>query len=63
MVKHKSRLKEIRQGTGLTIDQVVEATGISKRKEFIVQIAIQIYDFKGILVEIVFIHIFSCRKK
>ena len=31
MVKHKSRLKEIRQGTGLTIDQVVEATGISKR--------------------------------
>ena len=31
MVKHKSRLKEIRQGTGLTIEQVVEATGISKR--------------------------------
>ena len=31
MVKHKSRLKEIRQGPGLTIDQVVEATGISKR--------------------------------
>ena len=31
MVKHKSRLKEIRQGTGFTIDQVVEATGISKR--------------------------------
>ena len=31
MVKHKSRLKEIRQGIGLTIDQVVEATGISKR--------------------------------
>ena len=31
MVKHKSRLKEIRQGTGLTIDQVVETTGISKR--------------------------------
>lgn len=26
---NKSRLKEIRQGTGLTIDQVVEATGIS----------------------------------
>lgn len=31
MVKHKSRLKEIRQRTGLTIDQVVEVTGISKR--------------------------------
>ena len=31
MVKHKSRLKEIRQGIGLTIDQVVETTGISKR--------------------------------
>lgn len=31
MVEHKSRLKEIRQGTGFTIDQVVEATGISKR--------------------------------
>ena len=31
MVKYKSRLKEIRQGTGLTIDQVVVATGISKR--------------------------------
>ena len=32
MVKHQSRLKEIRQGTGLTIEQVVEATGISKRR-------------------------------
>ena len=31
MVKHKSRLKEIRLDAGLTMDQVVEATGISKR--------------------------------
>lgn len=31
MVKHKSRLKEIRLATGLTLDQVVEATGVSKR--------------------------------
>ena len=37
MVKHKSRLKEIRQGTGLTIDQVVEATGISKRTIIIIE--------------------------
>lgn len=31
MVKHKSRLKKIQQGTGFTIDQVVETIGISKR--------------------------------
>ena len=37
MVKHKSRLKEIRQGTGLTIDQVGEATGISKRTIIIIE--------------------------
>ena len=37
MVKHKSRLKEIRQGTGLTIDQVVEAPGISKRTIIIIE--------------------------
>ena len=37
MVKHKSRLMEIRQGTGLTIDQVVEATGISKRTIIIIE--------------------------
>lgn len=31
MVKHKSRLKKIRLDAGLTLEQVVEATGISKR--------------------------------
>lgn len=31
MVKHKSKLKEIRLQAGLTMDQVVDATGISKR--------------------------------
>lgn len=31
LVKHKSRLKEIRLASGLTMEQVVEATGVSKR--------------------------------
>lgn len=31
MVKHKSNLKDIRIAAGLTLDQVVESTGVSKR--------------------------------
>lgn len=31
MVKHKSNLKDIRTAAGLTLDQVVEGTGVSKR--------------------------------
>lgn len=31
MVKHKSRLKEIRLAYGYTIDQVADSTGVSKR--------------------------------
>ncbi len=31
MVKYKSKLKEIRLASGLTIDQVAESTGVSKR--------------------------------
>ena len=31
MVKHKSNLKDIRLCAGFTLDQVAEATGISKR--------------------------------
>ena len=31
MEKHKSRLKEIRQEAGLTIDEVADGSGIGKR--------------------------------